>query len=200
MKSQQSPRWIAIHGHSDDPQPVIDALAAENPAHRATALGAAARLKILDDNILLNALRDPSDVVRRRAAELAPRGHAKSPHTVAAIVELLGDPACAEVAAFALGEFGDLPADTATSVIRALAHQATSHDDPLCRESAVAALGSLGTGRSAVLAATDDVATVRRRAIIALANFEGPDVDAALAKARHDRDWQVRQAAEDLLS
>jgi hypothetical protein len=40
---------------------------------------------------------------------------------------------------------------------------------------------------------------VRRRAVIALAPFAGPDVDAALAAASQDRDWQVRQAAEDLL-
>jgi hypothetical protein len=35
--------------------------------------------------------------------------------------------------------------------------------------------------------------------VLALAPFEGPDVDAALARALEDRDWQVRQAAEDLL-
>jgi len=40
---------------------------------------------------------------------------------------------------------------------------------------------------------------VRRRAVIALAPFEGPEVDAALEAARTDRDWQVRQAAEDQL-
>jgi hypothetical protein len=33
---------------------------------------------------------------------------------------------------------------------------------------------------------------------VALSNFEGPDVDAALLAARDDRDWQVR-AAVDLL-
>ena len=35
--------------------------------------------------------------------------------------------------------------------------------------------------------------------VIALAPFEGSEVDAALEQARTDRDWQVRQAAEDLL-
>ncbi len=78
---------------------------------------------------------------------------------------------------------------------------ATGHDDALCREAAVAALGAIGdpVGLDAVLAATQDKATVRRRAVIALAAFEGPGVDAALEAARTDRDWQVRQAAEDLL-
>ncbi len=65
----------------------------------------------------------------------------------------------------------------------------------------MAALGSIGdpAGLPAILAATTDKATVRRRAVIALAPFEGPEVDAALERARSDRDWQVRQAAEDLL-
>ena len=66
---------------------------------------------------------------------------------------------------------------------------------------AVAALGALGDRRGlpAVLAACDDVPAVRRRAVLALAPFEGAAVDAALERARTDRDWQVRQAAEDLL-
>ncbi len=39
---------------------------------------------------------------------------------------------------------------------------------------------------------------MRRRAVLALAPFDGPEVDAALERAGRDRDWQVRQAAEDL--
>ena len=64
----------------------------------------------------------------------------------------------------------------------------------------MAALGSLGdpAGLPAILAGTKDKATVRRRAVIALAPFDGPEVDAALDAAQTDRDWQVRQAAEDL--
>jgi HEAT repeat protein len=50
-----------------------------------------------------------------------------------------------------------------------------------------------------VLAATRDRPAVRRRAVIALAPFEGPEVEAALRRAAGDRDWQTRQAAEDLL-
>ena len=66
----------------------------------------------------------------------------------------------------------------------------------------MAALGALGdpAGLPSILAATNDKATVRRRAVIALAPFDGPEVDAALERAREDRDWQVRQAAEDLLT
>ena len=75
------------------------------------------------------------------------------------------------------------------------------HPDHLCREAAVAALGALGheLGRESVLAGLDQRATIRRRAVLALAAFEGDDVEAALTRALDDRDWQVRQAAEDLL-
>ena len=51
-----------------------------------------------------------------------------------------------------------------------------------------------------VLAACDDKPAVRRRAVLALAAFDGPRGGSAAAAARStDRDWQVRQAAEDLL-
>ena len=70
------------------------------------------------------------------------------------------------------------------------------------REAAVAALGALGdeAGLPAILTATQDKPAVRRRAVLALAPFQGPDVDAALQRALNDHDWQVRQAAEDLLA
>jgi len=50
-----------------------------------------------------------------------------------------------------------------------------------------------------VLAACDDKPAVRRRAVLALAAFDGPEVEERLRRALEDRDWQVRQAAEDLL-
>ena len=102
------------------------------------------------------------------------------------------------MAAFACGEHG--PA-TDQVVVDRLCELAGTHDDALVREAAVAALGAIGSrsGLPAILSATRDKAAVRRRAVIALAPFEGPEVDAALERARTDRDWQVRQAAEDLL-
>jgi HEAT repeat protein len=77
---------------------------------------------------------------------------------------------------------------------------ATSHDDARCRESAIAALGAIGDDRArpAILVALDDKPPVRRRAIVALSNFEGPDIDAALERAAQDRDWQVRAAVNQL--
>jgi HEAT repeat protein len=106
------------------------------------------------------------------------------------------DPTVVEVAAWALGE-REVPEPGS---VAALAELAATADDALIRESAVAALGSLGdpAGLPAILTATTDKATVRRRAVIALAPFEGEEVEAALQQALTDRDWQVRQAAEAL--
>ena len=83
-----------------------------------------------------------------------------------------------------------------------LASAGSGHPDPLCREAAVAALGAIGdpAGLPAVLAALEDKPAVRRRAAVALAAFDGPDVEAALRRCLDDRDWQVRQVAEDLLA
>ena len=79
--------------------------------------------------------------------------------------------------------------------------------DPLVRESCVAALGAIGDDRGldAILVATGDKPAIRRRAVLALAPFLDPqhprasEIEAALQRALADRDWQVRQAAEDLL-
>ncbi len=57
---------------------------------------------------------------------------------------------------------------------------------------------AIRVGLPAVLVACSDRAAVRRRAVLALAPFAGDEVDAALARALDDKDWQVRQAAEDL--
>ena len=105
-----------------------------------------------------------------------------------------GRPSVVEVAAFACGEQGEA---VGPDIVARLAELATGHEDALVREAAVAALGAIGA--PAGLGATSDKATVRRRAVIALAPFDGPEVQAALERARSDRDWQVRQAAEDLL-
>jgi HEAT repeat protein len=141
-------------------------------------------------------LADGSPVVRRRACELA----AGMPTGITALViEALHDQdeLVAEAACFALGEQGSAAGQVA---VGALADMVTGHPDPLCREAAVAALGAIGDpgGLAAILAATRDKAAVRRRAVLALAPFTGPDVDAAVERAMADRDWQVRQAATDL--
>jgi HEAT repeat protein len=141
--------------------------------------------------------------VRRRTADLAPdlAARADASTLVDPLVTLLADAdvTVVEAAAWALGELGaDAVRGTA---VAALAATVTDHRDPIAREAAVAALGALGdpAGLPAVLTACTDKPAVRRRAVLALAPFSGPEVDAALAAALEDHDWQVRQAAEDLV-
>lgn len=188
----------ALH---DDPDPRV----------RAAALGAVVRAataaaRTVDDTtehaleLWRSTTADPDRTVRRRAAELAP----SVPHVVPGpLLELLTDPdpLVAEAAAWALGEVAWEPPG-ANEVVRALATATVTHGDPLVREAAVAALGALGdpAGVDAVLSACRDRPAIRRRAVLALAPFEGPAVEAALAEALADPDWQVRQAAEDLRS
>ncbi len=124
-----------------------------------------------------------------------------TPVPVVGLLALLADedPFVAETAAWALGEVA-WTGRTRARVVAALAAAAGRHPDPLVRESAVAALGAIGDARGlpAILQACDDRPPIRRRAVLALAPFDGPEVDAALARALTDSDWQVRQAAEDL--
>ncbi len=188
-------RAAALAGHQGDVTAARSALADESPAVRASGIGALERLGALTDVDLERALQDPSPTVRRRACEAAAtRPGDGAPSLVAALAE--ENTSVVEVAAWASGE--RVPPEP--GITQVLAQLVSTHPDALVREAAVAALGSIGdaAGLPAILAATGDKATVRRRAVIALAPFEGPEVDAALARAREDRDWQVRQAAEDL--
>jgi HEAT repeat protein len=170
-------------------------LADDEPDVRATALEALRRAGDLHAEDLAAACADPSPVVRRRAAEVAAAAPARAR---VPLLGLLADPdaTVVEVAAWASGEL-EPPEDGAVAALAALA---IGHEDALVREAAVAALGAIGdeAGLPAILAAARDKPAVRRRAVIALAPFEGPEVDAALERALEDRDRQVRQAAEDL--
>jgi HEAT repeat protein len=187
---------VALAGHRGDPVTVRHYQGDPDPTVRATVLGALDRCGELATDDLSVGLRDPAPEVRRRAAELV----AGRPGDEAGLSLLPAlddaDPSVAEMAAWACGE--RMPPED--GVIGPLSQVATDHDDPLCREAAVAALGALGddAGLPAILAATHDRPAIRRRAVLALAPFEGDEVDAALDAALADRDWQVRQAAQDL--
>ena len=185
---------ILLSGHSGESEVAREALTDPDPALRLAGLGALARANQLHPDDLLACLRDPDAGVRRRAAELAAAG--VEPAVTTELLRLLRDREflVAEMAAWSLGERPKTP-----EVVQALSEMAVAHEDPLCREAAVAALGALGdrAGLPAILTATTDKPAIRRRAVIALAPFDGPEVEAALARARSDRDWQVRQAAED---
>ena len=195
MDTEPAPEVVALAGHRGDEATVRAGLGAGDPRTRVVALGALARLGHLGADDLGIALRDPDPAVRRRAAEEAGR----APGVAIDLLPVLADPdpTVVEAAAWACGERNP----TTPGTVAALSALAVDHEDPLCREAAVAALGAIGAedGLAAILAATTDKPAVRRRAVIALAPFEGQNLDAALQRALEDRDRQVRQAAEDLL-
>jgi HEAT repeat protein len=186
-------RDVARAGFNGDIEVLTAAADDPDPALRATALAGLDRLARLDDATLAQFLADPAPEVRRRAAGLA----ARRPGVCLQAVLLDPDPFVVETAAWACGEQGLIDDDTLTALVAV----AGDHGDPLAREAAVAALGALGDprGLDTLLAGTGDRPAIRRRAVIALAAFDGPQVEAALARALEDKDWQVREAAEELL-
>jgi len=204
-------RRAVLAGLADDPDTARSLADDAEPVVRAAALGALARAGSLTDDELGLGLTDPHPSVRLRALEVL-GGPAASTDPLPdrlldLLVGLLADPVAdvVETACWAAGEHPG-SADVLVTPVAAVAGTGPDgdrpgHPDHLCREAAVAALGALGheTGRPSVLAGLDQRATIRRRAVLALAAFEGDDVEAALTRALDDRDWQVRQAAEDLL-
>lgn len=186
-------RAVVVAGHRGDAARARRGLTDSDASVRLVALGALERCSALTAEQLVAAMADPAPSVRRRAAELGARRDD---------VSLLGlfddpDPSVVEMAAWASGE--RTPPEP--GAVAALSSLAIDGSDPLCREAAVAALGAIGdpAGLPAVLHGCTDRPNVRRRAVLALAPFDGPEVIAALERARTDRDWQVREAAEDLL-
>lgn len=193
-------RRVVMAGHRGDEPLAREALTDEVAMVRVSALGALLRMGRLDVADVVAALTDEAAAVRRRACEMAARlSPASDPRLGQALIAALSDDdvLVVESASFALGEIGP---QLGVASVTFLTGVAENHPDPLCREAAVAALGAIGdpAGLPAILSAMADKTTVRRRAVLALAPFSGPEVDEALTRARSDRDWQVRQAAEDL--
>ena len=187
-------RIVVIAGHSGDLTIVEAHLADPAAIVRQAAFSALHRLGACTADHVRAATADPAPRVRARASELAVHIDGVTP---AALLDDQ-DSSVVEVACFACGEVSWPPG---TAPITQLSVIATSHDDALCRESAAAALGAIGdpAGLDAVLLACTDRVTVRRRATLALAAFDDPRADKVLHAALDDKDWQVRQAAEDLL-
>lgn len=182
---------VAIAGRAGDIQMVRNSFLDPAPSVRAAALSELVRSGAMTAADVADAIKDPHPIVRRRICELS----TSCPSGEFASLLFDHDPVVVEAAAFACGE------QTIASACDSLVEIATNHADALCRESAIAALGVLGdpAGLATILAALHDVAAVRRRAVIALANYESPDAISGLETAMNDRDWQVRQAAEDIL-
>ncbi len=188
-------RWreIALTGHTGDTVAARGALADDDPVARELALGATLRLGVLTDADLGAALADVAPSVRRRAAMIA----GKRPSVSLLAVLLDTDVTVVEAAAWACGE-QEVVDD---GVLDTLIDLGVSATDALVREACVAALGAIGDPRGVptILHGCIDKPAVRRRAVLALAPFDGDSVDAALQTALTDRDWQVRQAAEDVV-
>lgn len=182
---------VVLAGYLNDPELAMAGLTSPEPKIRASALIALHNLHKLVPNTIEAALDDPDPTVRRRACELA--AYYKTPSLDKALTD--ADPYVIEMALWAVGERED------STKIDKICSLATSHKESLVREAAVASLGAIGeeSGLATILAALKDRPNVRRRAAVALAAFQGEIVTQALREATMDRDWQVRQIAEDLL-
>jgi HEAT repeat protein len=192
-------RRVTMAGHRGNAALARRGLADPDAGVRAAAVSALARLGELRAADVETALADDSPALRRRAVEVAlrARGRGTRSSLPRAVTDALGDPDPLVVVAAAWF----LAERRARAAVPALASLAAGHDDARCREAAVAALGAIGdpAGLPAVLGALQDSPTVRRRATVALAGFDDPRVTPALRAATGDRDWQVRQAAGELL-
>lgn len=189
---EQRRRTLAIEcGYRGDERTARELLHDDSPKVRSGALGALVHMTRATPQDFAEALTDEAAQVRRSACELA------SKEVAEILLPLLDDPdpRVVEACAFALGEC------EVVAAVPALMRVVIEDSDPLCRETAVAALGNIGDDRArrTVIDALGDAVQIRRRALIALANFDGEDVRAAIQGRLTDRDWQVRQAAEDLL-
>jgi HEAT repeat protein len=204
-RAEQRRRRVTLAGHRGDAAAARRGLADPDPVVQAAAVGALGRSGDLTTGDVLRALETGPVQLRRRAVDVALAVRGKGSGLVSpppmpggtAVTGALDDPDSLVVvaASWFVGERRYQPA------VPRLARVATEHDDPRCREAAVAALGAIGQpdGLPAVLAALSDRPTVRHRATVALAGFDDPRVEPALRRAAADRDWQVRQAAEELL-
>ena len=185
-------RTVVAFGYEQNESEARPFLQHEDSVVRELALGALPRMQSLTDADLELALHDDDRLVRRRAAELG------ALHPGVDLAPLLADlePVVVEMAVWAYGEREQVDDNTLQTIISLT----TDHDDQLVREAGAAALGAIGDERgvSAILSACEDKPAVRRRAVLALAPFSGPEIEAAIDTALTDRDWQVRQSAEDL--
>jgi len=183
-------------GSAESRATLTAALQDEHPRARSLAIRGLARHQCVDDAMLLPLLRDGNVDVARDALEVTAHLENLSPAIVLTLGQLLShtDPLVVEAAIFAAGEH------ELALLVDDLNRITTSHDDARCREAGVIALGQIGVdqGRDVILAALQDKPTVRRRAVVALASFEGPEIESALDTAAQDRDWQVRSAVEQL--
>ncbi len=190
---------VIVAGHGGDVAVARHGLIDPDPGVRAAAVSALARIGDLSATQCAQLLGDPVVAVRRAGIEAAlkVRGTGSRSALFDAVIHSLDDPDPLVVVA----AVWFLAERRVPRAVDALVAVARTHDDVRCREAAVAALGAIGdpAGLPTVLAALGDKATIRRRATVALAGFDDPRVEPALRQAATDRDWQVRQAADELV-
>ncbi|MFL2987651.1 MAG: HEAT repeat domain-containing protein [Candidatus Poriferisodalaceae bacterium] len=199
--TQSDPRAARVRavlaGHRGDEAEARSLLTDVDVGTRCAALGALDRIGSLTTSDLQSALEDMDGSVRRRALEIAAK---RSDVEIAACLDD-SVPAVAETAAFAIGE------RTETTAVSSLIAMANDHEDALCRESAVAALGALATADevdraeilTCLLGVMSDRPQIRRRAVLGLFQFDELEAEEALQGALADKDRQVRAIAGDLL-
>jgi len=182
---------VIVAGHRGDSDVAQKGLSASDSRVRVAALFALDRLGVLSAAQVESCLRDTEMDVRLAAAELSAKYSADL--TIA-----LNDSEylVVEMGAWACGEHESVSED----VFARLLNLGVEHTHPLVREASIAALGALGDDRAlpVILAGCNDKPAIRRRAVLALAPFDGVEVEAAIDKTLNDKDWQVRQSAEDL--
>lgn len=182
---------VVASGHRGDLATATAHLADPDPSVRAAALAACARAGGWNAEIAAMGAADADELVRTRAYELCGPGDLGASQLSPGLEA--SDPLCVVACCAAMGRSGDA---AGCDALVEVAH----HHDPRCQEAAVAALGELGDARGlpAVLAACEGKPALRRRAAVALAGFEGAEVEAALDRLAEDRDWQVRDVVTRL--
>ena len=182
---------VIVAGHRGDTEIAQKGLASSDSRVRVAALFALDRLGVLNSEQVESCLRDTEMDVRLAAAELSAKYSADLTIALNDSEHLV-----VEMGAWACGERESVSED----VFARLLNLGLEHTHPLVREASIAALGALGDDRAlpVILAGCEDKPAIRRRAVLALAPFEGIEVEAAIDKALNDKDWQVRQSAEDL--
>lgn len=174
----------------DDPLPFLDD---EDGAVRRLAVSALhRRAHEVTDALGAMVLGDPDATVRAEAAEvLASAGDAALAFLDRARDD--GDERVVEAVATAYGEM------SGASAVPWLIDRARDAENRRIAEAAVAALGAIGDERARpvlVALAESGAPQVRRRAVVALTAFDGPDVEEAIRRAAGDRNPMVREAAE----
>ena len=183
---------VAIHRRDIDT--IETAFGADDPHVRSLALSGLHKVGALTVRHIALAATDPERGVRHQLARI---GAVDGRIDLCRLVDDI-DYAVAETAAWSIGERKSV----GEAELQVLITNAGGNPHPLVRESCVAALGSIGDQRGlpVILHACSDKPAVRRRAILSLAPFSGEDVERTLRAALDDRDWLVRQTAEDLLA